>query len=330
MTSNQGNQTSRSGATPTSDNEERAQARKKYDQISINGADLAYRDFGGDGEPMILVHANISDIRSWDPTAEKLVSQGFRVIIYSRRYAWPNAPIPDGIGDPWVKHADDLEALIKKIDVGPVNAVGNSNGAHIILLAVRRAPELFRSMILEEPPAISVFLPTTAPAILDVLKLLIWHPLCFLPLLTFFAGTIRPTAIGFQAGDDEKALQTFVRGVVGGEESYARISETRWRQMRENVAPHGALFKDADFGTAMSPVTEREARGIKVPTLMITGQKTCSAHRCINWKLANVIPGAKEVVVKGASHLVHEDRPDEVVKAIKEFVEGLKKRLGFF
>jgi pimeloyl-ACP methyl ester carboxylesterase len=35
-------------------------------KIELNGATVAYRD-SGRGIPVVLVHANISDMRSWEP-----------------------------------------------------------------------------------------------------------------------------------------------------------------------------------------------------------------------------------------------------------------------
>lgn len=73
-------------------------------EIDINGASFAYRDRGR-GEPMVLVHANISDLRSWEPL-EPLVAEHFLVVSYSRRFAHPNHPIDGGDDDALAPHAE--------------------------------------------------------------------------------------------------------------------------------------------------------------------------------------------------------------------------------
>src|SRR5689334_14772772 len=128
-----------------------------YSTIDINGTKLAYRDVGK-GSPMVLVHANITDIRAW-AGIENDLAQHFRLITYSRRYYWPNEPIADGMDDPWHVHADDLGALIDKLAIAPVHLVGSSSGAFIAMLLARRRPELFTTLILQEPPVLSIFLP---------------------------------------------------------------------------------------------------------------------------------------------------------------------------
>lgn len=60
-----------------------------------------------------------------------------------------------------------------------------------------------------------------------------------------------------------------------------------------------------------------------VPTQLIRGANTPHFQRRINQRLAALIPGARDVVVSGASHLVHEDNPSAVASVVREFVHGL-------
>ena len=59
--------------------------------VTINGVSLAYREVGT-GEPLVLVHGGLGDLRSWAAQLEPLGAR-CRVIAYSRRYARPNEPI---------------------------------------------------------------------------------------------------------------------------------------------------------------------------------------------------------------------------------------------
>lgn len=66
-------------------------------EMDIGGVSFAYRE-SGRGDPMVLVHGNLSDLRSWVPL-EPLVAEHFRVINYSRRFAYPNHPADDEVSD---------------------------------------------------------------------------------------------------------------------------------------------------------------------------------------------------------------------------------------
>ncbi|KAI9029169.1 hypothetical protein DFJ74DRAFT_657393 [Hyaloraphidium curvatum] len=82
--------------------------------------------------------------------------------------------------------------------------------------------------------------------------------------------------------------------------------------MRDNLAPHKAVL----LGSGLPDFSKADAKAIAAPTLLVTGQHTVAAHRHVNRRLAELIPGAMEVIVEGASHPVHEDRPLLVGKLI--------------
>jgi pimeloyl-ACP methyl ester carboxylesterase len=48
--------------------------------------------------------------------------------------------------------ADDLLALLRKLDASPAHLVGNSSGAYIALVFAMQHPEAVRSLVLGEPP----------------------------------------------------------------------------------------------------------------------------------------------------------------------------------
>jgi hypothetical protein len=43
-------------------------------------------------------------------------------------------------------HADDLAALIEKIDIASVHMLGNSTGASVALIPAKRRPDLVRTL----------------------------------------------------------------------------------------------------------------------------------------------------------------------------------------
>lgn len=282
-------------------------------RMTVRDVELAYTDTGK-GESLVLVHANISDIRSWDAVVP-LLANTFRVIAYSRRYAWPNEEIPENEGDPWEEHAEDLAAIIEQLKIGPAHVLGNSTGATIALLLAKKRPDLVNSLILEEPPLISLFLPNIPPSLTDIVSLLWYHPWSFLPTVVFGATVMGPTTNAFKKGDNDNALKIFSRGVLGSEFDQ-RLTNARREQMKNNTKPLRALLchgKLPVFGEA--DVTE-----IKVPSLVLTGEMTVVSQRKINQRLALLLPGAQELKISGASHLMHEDQPGEVVRIVGEFV----------
>lgn len=115
------------------------------EHVEVNGARLAYVG-RGEGEPTVFVHGGISDLTIWEPIIEP-ISHRYRAIAYSRRYAWPNEPIPDGVPDTIAEHAADLAALIETLELGTANLVGNSWGGFICLVVARDRPDLVRKLV---------------------------------------------------------------------------------------------------------------------------------------------------------------------------------------
>jgi len=50
----------------------------------------------GSGDPVLFVHGSASDYRTWRSQLDDFSNQ-YRAIAYSRRYHWPNDPIPDDV-----------------------------------------------------------------------------------------------------------------------------------------------------------------------------------------------------------------------------------------
>src|ERR1700730_11341677 len=114
----------------------------------VNGVELYY-ERSGSGEPLVLVHGSWSDHHNWDPVVSAL-AESFLVLAYDRR-GHSASERPSGQGSV-LEDADDLAALIDELDLATAHVAGNSFGAIIALRAASRRPDVFRSLIVHEPP----------------------------------------------------------------------------------------------------------------------------------------------------------------------------------
>ncbi|OAP62647.1 hypothetical protein AYL99_01874 [Fonsecaea erecta] len=286
-------------------------------RIEVNGVKLAYRE-SGEGEPLVLVHGHLSDYRSWSSIEAKLATN-FRVYNYSRRFAWPNEPIQDGEPQPWEQDALDLAAFIEALGIAPVHVLGNSSGAFIAIWLARARPQLFRTLLLEEPPLITLFLPSLPPSLLSVLSFLLWHPISFWPVMAFGATTVSPATTYSKQGDYERAISTFGKGVLGTNFwSRALTDVNRKRQIDDNakILCHFLRYN------AMPKFQVPDAREIRTPTLVITGIEGPWSQQCIDAELIRVCGARRktEVKIEGAGHVVHEDNPEQVYEQVVRFV----------
>jgi len=279
---------------------------------AVDGIALAYRE-QGEGEAVVFVHGSASDLRTWEQQLPAIGTR-YRAIAYSRRFARPNEDIEPGADDQMLPHVDDLAALLRLIGAAPAHLVGHSWGAFICLLTAIRHPEMVRSLVLQEPPVVSLFV-STPPPLRELFPLLVRRPRTALAILKFGAGTITPAQRAFRRGDDDQALHVFARGVLG-KETYERLPEERKQQARENLGTLRAQLLGAGF----PPLDEEDVRGIRLPTLLITGQRSPAFLLRLTEHLQRLLPHAERVDIAGASHAMQEDNPGAVNEAILGFL----------
>ncbi len=93
--------------------------------IEVPGGRLHVVD-EGDGPPIVLLHAGIANLRSWDAVAPLLVGAGYRVVRYDQR----------GFGESTTEdvafsNRADVIAVLDSLGIGRAALVGNSRGGVI-------------------------------------------------------------------------------------------------------------------------------------------------------------------------------------------------------
>lgn len=280
---------------------------------TINGATLFYRE-EGQGEPAVFVHGALSDLRTWGHQLPE-IGRSYRAITYSRRYHRPNKPLELGARDPWGPHADDLAAFLHEVGASPAHLVGNSQGAYISLVTTLRNPEVVRSLVIEEPPVLPLFV-STPPRPLELLRLFATRPRTALAIVQFGARAMAPLGRLYRKGDKERAFEAFARGALG-KTFYDRVSDARRAQALENLDPLGAFVTRGESFPALS---ESALRALRKPCLLLTGAHSPLLPVRLTDRLEELLPNVERQEIPNASHLMHEDNPPAVNQAILEFI----------
>jgi pimeloyl-ACP methyl ester carboxylesterase len=279
----------------------------------VNGATLAYRE-QGEGEPVVFVHGGLSDLRTWEQQLPA-VGRSYRAITYSRRFARPNEDVGPEADDPMLPHVDDLAAFLREIGAAPAHLVGNSWGAFISLLTAVRYPDLVRTLVLEEPPVLTLLVRNTPPRPAELLRLFATRPRTALALARFAVETVAPVQKALRRGEDEEALRIFVGG-VGGEGMLEQLTEARVEQMRENLSALRAQMLGAGF----PPLDDDAVRGIHAPVLLLTGEHSPAFLLRLTDRLEELLPNVERLQIPDASHGMHEENAPAVNEAIVGFI----------
>lgn len=282
--------------------------------VDVNGARLEYVE-RGKGEPVVFVHGGISDWRTWRAQLQPVAEAGYRAIAYSRRFFWPNTPIRSEERSNSDLHAADLIGFLEATHATPAHLVGNSWGGLVALQAALQRPDLVRTMALEEPAILRLFLTNVPPSGLDVLKLLVTRPRLGVAFVKFGATAAGPAEKLFRQGRPEEALLKFVGGVVGLE-AYHALPDERKQQMRDNVAELEAnLTRDA-----FDPLDRDAVKRLNVPTLLLGGERSPKLMRRMLDLLEGLLPRAERVRLAGVSHVMHEEDPAATNAAVLAFL----------
>jgi non-heme chloroperoxidase len=249
--------------------------------VRVNGVKLHYLE-KGNGIPVVLIHGGLGDYREWNPQIER-ISSHYRVIAYSRRYNYPNNNaeiLPDHSA---IIEARDLAALLDELKLERVHIVGYSYGALTALFFTTEHPERVRSLTMAEPP---------------ILGWLSEIPGGQTELDKFMQTMWRPAGEAFRRDDPEAALR-ITCDYFSGIGSYDQMPTGFKQSLMDNIREWKALTISRDA----FPMLSRDAVvRLKLPILLITGEKTLAPLRMINDALNHLLPNAEQVAVPGATH----------------------------
>lgn len=117
--------------------------------VRADGVHVAVHDLGGDGPPVLLVHAAGFHGRVWGPLAGWLTDD-YRCLAPDLRGHGDSPVRPDDDLD-WCGFAADLLAVVDELGLTRPLGVGHSSGATALLLAEQSRPGTFRALYCFEP-----------------------------------------------------------------------------------------------------------------------------------------------------------------------------------
>lgn len=116
---------------------------------SPEGLDLAAYDFGGDGPPLVVIHATGFHARAYEPLAD-LLRDSFHCYAFDLRGHGASEAPPDDDFD-WHHFAEDAVAVVSSFGLERPFGFGHSCGGAVLLLAEQAHPGLWQGLYTFEP-----------------------------------------------------------------------------------------------------------------------------------------------------------------------------------
>jgi pimeloyl-ACP methyl ester carboxylesterase len=238
----------------------------------------------GEGDPLVLIHGGWTDHTTWSRLVEPL-AQSFLVVRYDRR---GHSRSERGRVHPTRRrHEDDLAAFIERLDCAPVHLVGTSYGALIALALAGRRPDLVRSVVAHEPPA------------LDLVEM---------PGVEALFDRVREEII---AGDSAAATKRFFEEAVLGPGGWDLVPEPVRRAAIANAETFVDMLADPAWGAL--PVDD--VSRFSGPVLVTYGDAGPAWLPQIAMTVAERI-GCPTVSIPGAGHTPHHTHPEALAAII--------------
>lgn len=263
--------------------------------VSVNGLRLRYRDWGGDGQPCLALHGAAAHAHWWDPVAP-LLRPRLRVLALDwrghGRSDWPRPPTYRT-----EDFAADLRGVIRRLRLERVIVAGHSMGGHAALAFAAWYPTaLERLVVLDARPAVNL------ARLLELQARGVRPPRVF---RSRSAGLRR-----FRLSPPETTAPAALLWAVGGR-GLRRLRSGRWVYRFDPACTATRVPVDA------WPLLPR----IRVPTLIIRGEKSTVLSREVAERMAKAIPSARLDELAGIHHHVMLDAPDAVAARVLAWLD---------
>jgi len=261
----------------------------------INQVKLYYEAVGR-GEPLILVHGSWGDHDGWAGVVP-LLSESFQVVTFDRRgHSQSQAAAgPGSVRD----DVADLGSLIEALGLAPAHVVGNSFGGAIALRLAGQQPDLFRSLMVHEPP---------------LLALLKEQP-AFQRMQADYEQRFQAVADLLRSGDVDGGAQCFLDTIAFGPGTWATMPPSDQAHFTRNAS---TFLDEIDDPEALTLDLDSLGNFVK-PTLVTTGTTSPPFFRPIAELVAQALPHGTLHTFDGAGHIPHFSHPQPYVETVKGF-----------
>jgi pimeloyl-ACP methyl ester carboxylesterase len=260
--------------------------------LETDGARI-YHEIDGSGEPVLMVHAGVANLRMWDEQVEAL-KDAYRVIRHDTR----------GFGRTETEAVEfsnraDIAAVLDHAGERSAHLVGLSRGAQIALDFSLEYPDRVRSLVFSGGGVGGYDAGDEAPPGWDEVEAREaardWEYVAGWETAYWLDGPGQPV----------DRVDPAIRAKVHG-----WILDT-YRAEKEEGTPQ-----------PLDPPANDRLGDLRAPLLVIVGDLDDPGTQAACRHLASVVPGARLEVFEGAAHMVNLEQPDRFNRVLRQFLDA--------
>lgn len=265
--------------------------------LETNGARIYY-EVDGAGDPIVLIHAGVANLRMWDEQVAAL-RDDFRVIRYDTR----------GFGRTETEAVDfsnraDVAAVLDHLGESSAHLVGISRAGSIALDFALEYPDRVRSLVIGAG-GISGFQSPEAEA---------------------NAATFEEAERLWEAKDWEALSDWEADYWANGPGQPAdRVPKIR-AKVHAWVLENYRAEKEEGRPIVLDPPAAGRLDELKVPLLVMIGTLDEPGTQASMRHLAGAVPHARLEVFEGVAHMINLEQPERFNALLREFLEGVPAR----
>ncbi len=252
----------------------------------VEGGELYY-EVAGEGEPLILVHAGVSDHTMWDGQV-KVFSPYYQVIRYDLRGFGKTTALAGGEGTAYLL-GKDLLGLFQHLGLARASVLGLSLGGSVAV-----------DFTLENPDKVKALIPVASGLSGSNLK----------PSAKE-AGIIEEMQKSGERREFEKMAQIWAKFWVDGP---LRPPDSGRDKLRNRIIPPKPSFVEV-------PSAAGRLDEIKAPTLVIWGDQDVTTVQGGCERLVKEVPGAEKVIFEDTAHMVNWEQPEKFNRVVLDFLQ---------
>jgi pimeloyl-ACP methyl ester carboxylesterase len=269
-----------------------------------NGTRIAYLERPGGDTPLILLHGITDSARSYEPLLAH-ISPGCRVFALDHR-GHGDSDKPDSRYDTEA-YADDVRHFIREVVGGPALVQGHSLGGAVAVQVGVTAPELVKSLFLEDPPLYFV------NNLNEIYQRLFEG-------IVMMAKTLQD---GSQTADDWFKVMADAPDPYSGRPGIETMGEERINQRLDSIGMMKPKALEDALAGSLEWNTDQVLARLVVPLTLMDGNPDLGAVITAEEaaRVSDMVPDSQVIQIEDVGHMIHDQAPQAWVSALNEWIE---------